>query len=1103
MLANRPARRAAATCGALLSLLLLTAGHAAPPQTSPVVGLRESTPQIHALVGARIVVAPGKVIERGTIVLRDGVIVQIGADIQPRPDARVWQLEGKTIYPGLIDAYSRLPADALPKTSSQQAGHWNRRVTPELRADEYYRVDASLNKLLRSQGITARLAVPAAGLVKGMSTVVSTADGDASDAILQPQVALHLALTIPRSESQRDVYPNSPMGALTLVRQTLHDAQWYRRAWSVWQTGDEIPRPERNAALAAMQSTLDGQRPVIVDSSDVLYFLRADQVAREFSLDTIVLGSGEEYRLLDAVRKTGRRVIVPVNFPKPPAVESADAARDVSLERLMHWDHAPENPGLLAEQGVPIALCTDGLSDRKQFLTQVRRAVHRGLSADDALRAMTVTPAEWFGLSDRLGTLEEGKIANLLVTDGDLFDEETQVLETWVDGQRYEVQAPPLADLRGQWLLRLIDRDGKEAMLELSLTGKPGKLQGTLKREQQSAKLNAVALDDTQWWATFDGTELEWDGIVQLSATLLADDLKGDAAASSYELAGHAVWPDGTRTPLEAHRKAKEEPQEEQPGDKKTDGKQDDPADAARGKRPRSSDPPPTETESPAGTAAPDKPEQGAERGEADKSQDDDEKQSSGEQLADEPRNPLFPVNFPLGAYGLASAPEQPELLLIQGATVWTCSARGTLEEADVLVERGVIKRVGRNLDVPQGAVVVDGRGKHVTPGIIDCHSHIATDGGVNESSQSITAEVRIGDFIDPFDIAIYRQLAGGVTCANILHGSANTIGGQNQVIKFRWGALPEELKFREAPPGIKFALGENVKQSNWGDRYDDRYPQTRMGVEQLVRDAFQAAIDYRRAWDNYRKFKRGLPPRVDLELEAIAEILAGKRLVHCHAYRQDEILALLRTCQEYHVRIATFQHVLEGYKIADVLAEQGVGGSSFSDWWAYKFEVYDAIPYNGALLHNAGVVTSFNSDDAELARRLNTEAAKAMKYGALPAEEALKFVTLHPAMQLGIDRWVGSIEPGKHADLAIWNGPPLSTLSICVQTWVDGRKYFDRAEQTQREAETAQRRAALVQRALAMKQQGGEDDDEEEGWPREDLFCGHHHDHDHGHDHD
>jgi N-acetylglucosamine-6-phosphate deacetylase len=411
-----------------------------------------------------------------------------------------------------------------------------------------------------------------------------------------------------------------------------------------------------------------------------------------------------------------------------------------------------------------------------------------------------------------------------------------------------------------------------------------------------------------------------------------------------------------------------------------------------------------------------------------------------------------------------------------------------------VLVERGKITGVyaaGEAVkDLPERALVIDCEGKHLSPGIIDCHSHIATDGGINEASQSITCEVRIGDFVDPDDVNIYRQLAGGVTAANVLHGSANTIGGQNQVIKLRWGAGDEAMKFKDAPPGVKFALGENVKQSNW-DRTDGalgRYPQSRMGVEQVVRDAFNAARDYRRAWDEFEAGGgKGIPPRVDLELEALCEIVAGKRLIHCHSYRQDEILALIRTCEQFGVHVATFQHVLEGYKIADAIARHGAAGSTFSDWWAYKFEVFDAIPYNGALMRDAGVLVSYNSDDAELARRLNIEAAKAVKYGGVPEEEALKFVTLNPAKQLRIDRFVGSIEPGKDADVVVWSGSPLSGLSRCEQTWVDGRRYFDRQEDQEMRKKAQSMRAALVQKILSGGEtMAGDDEPEREPRPRD-----------------
>ena len=332
--------------------------------------------------------------------------------------------------------------------------------------------------------------------------------------------------------------------------------------------------------------------------------------------------------------------------------------------------------------------------------------------------------------------------------------------------------------------------------------------------------------------------------------------------------------------------------------------------------------------------------------------------------------------------------------------------------------------------------MVINASGKHITPGLVDCHNHSAA-ASINEGAQSVTAEVRIRDVLNADDINIYRQLGGGLTCANILHGSANSIGGQNAVIKLRWGLGPNELLFKNAPQGIKFALGENVKQANWAGT--NRYPQPRMGVEQVIRDAFKAAQDYVHRWDTYRKNAKmqrvKAPPRRDLELEALTEILDGTRLVHCHSYRQDEILMLTRIAEDFDFTIATFQHVLEGYKVADRIAEHGAGASTFSDWWQYKYEVIDAIPYNGTLMTRNGVTVSFNSDDAELARRLNTEAVKAVKYGSLSEEDALKLVTINPAKQLQIDQWVGSLEEGKDADVVIWDGPPLSIYSQVAAT--------------------------------------------------------------------
>jgi imidazolonepropionase-like amidohydrolase len=431
-----------------------------------------------------------------------------------------------------------------------------------------------------------------------------------------------------------------------------------------------------------------------------------------------------------------------------------------------------------------------------------------------------------------------------------------------------------------------------------------------------------------------------------------------------------------------------------------------------------------------------------------------------------------FPDVYPPGAFGREIQPAQPSSVLVRNATIWTQGKQGRVEDGDMLVTRGKITQVGKNISAPKDAVVIDGTGKHVTPGLIDCHSHTAA-ASINEGGQAITPETRIEDVLDSDDIWIYRQLAGGTTMANVLHGSANPIGGQNSVVKWRWGLLPEELLMAGAPPGVKFALGENVKRSNFNPPAGTpaRYPATRMGVEQIIRDRFKAAQDYEKSWTEWERDKSRIPPRRDLELEAIVEMLNGKRLIHSHSYRQDEILMLIRVAEEFGIKIATFQHVLEGYKVADAIAKHGAGASTFSDWWAYKIEAWDAIPGNGPLMHKQGVVVSYNSDNSQLASRLNWEAAKALEYG-ISEEEALNFVTLNPAKQLKIESKVGSLESGKDADFAVWSGNPLSTFTKCEQTWVDGRKYFDVLEDEGMRKTIEKERATLIQKILRSKKE-------------------------------
>lgn len=419
-------------------------------------------------------------------------------------------------------------------------------------------------------------------------------------------------------------------------------------------------------------------------------------------------------------------------------------------------------------------------------------------------------------------------------------------------------------------------------------------------------------------------------------------------------------------------------------------------------------------------------------------------------------------------ALSAETPPDAPSVILIQNATVLTVS-HGTIEHGSILIKDGKIAEVGQSIKAPKDAQVIDAAGQFVMPGIIDCHSHIAVDGSVNEGSVSVSSMANIAEVIDSDDIDIYRDLAGGVTAANILHGSANSIGGQTEVIKLRWGQPAAKLPFEGALPGIKFALGENPKRSNFSlPGQPKRYPATRMGVEETIRGAFTEARDYKKARDDYNKRvsageKNLIPPRRDLKLDPLVEVLEGKRYVHSHCYREDEILMLLGVAKEFGFKVRTFQHILEGYKVADELAAAGVGASTFSDWWAYKVEAYDAIPYNAALMTRRGVVVSINSDDAEEATHLNQEAAKSMKFGGLSHDEALKLVTLNPAMQLGIDKRVGTIDVGKDADLVIYNHDPLSAYAVVQKTLIDGRVYFDRRRDIAQRPEREKEKKALL----------------------------------------
>jgi imidazolonepropionase-like amidohydrolase len=989
---------------AAAALLLFLSVSRALAQTAPVAGLHQNTPRVYALTNARLVTAPGKVVEGGTLVVRDGRIEAAGRGITAPPDAVVRDLGGRTVYPGFIDLFSSYGiSGTLPAPAQAPGGprNWNPAVHPEQRAAELFRPDEKAAEPLRRNGFTTVLTFPQDGFFRGSGALVLLSTVPAGKAVLAGDPALAMSFTRGSANPGRGVeaYPASLMGGIALVRQTLLDALWYGRAHQAYgrsPAGQDAP--ETDLALEALEPCAAGRKTVILATSSELDLLRAAKLAREFSLRLWAVGSGTEYRRIEAVKAAGLRLILPLNFPDPPDVSTPARELEVSLRDLKYWDIAPENPGRLDAAGVELALTASGLEKPEDFLARLRTAVKRGLPADRALAALTTAPASWLGKENLLGSLEPGRLASFIVTDGDLFEEKTRIIETWVAGERYEIKPEPLAAVIGKWEIALKTGEREQAGT-LKVSGDPAHLTAELELAGRKVKASSAALDKRMFLLSFPGDSLGFPGLARLSGMV-----------EESGVSGGGVWGEGTRLAWQA----------------------------------RLVEP---------GTAA-----------------QDTTKPAAVEMAA-------IPVVYPDGAYGRSAPPPQPEKLLVRNATLWTCGPAGKLEGADLLVEKGRIVAVGRGLAAPAGAQVIDAAGRHVTPGMIDAHSHVAITWGVNEATHAVTPEVRISDVLDSDDIDLYRQLAGGVTAALTIHGSANPIGGLASLIKFRWGALPDELLFEGQKPVIKFALGENVKQSYLPEGSSDRYPKTRMGVEQIFLDAFQAARDYRRRWEIYEAGRKKnpdlVPPRRDLRQEALLDVLDGKTQVHCHSYRQDEILAMLRVAERCGFRIGVFIHVLEGYKVADAIKKHGAMPTTFSDWWAYKFEVYDAIPYNGALMNEQGLTVSFNSDDAELARRLNLEAAKAVKYGGVPPEEALKFVTLNPARQLGVSGRLGSLEPGKDADFVIWSGSPLSVYSRCEQTWVDGRKYFDRDEDRLAVLRADRERAALVQKVL--RQKGGD----------------------------
>lgn len=992
--------------------------------TFPTNGTKDKSAVRWAMEHATVHISPDQVMEDATIVIHRGRIEAVG------PSAEI-KLEGPVVresYAGMhiYSSFVELDSDwALPAAPGEKRGRgpqdlsdkkgaygWNEAIRPEVQAQLDFDPTSESAQSERVAMIEAGFGAVLTHVQDGIVR------GAGSLVALGSQP--HGSLLIPKATthfsfrkgtSSQD-YPRSLMGAIALLKQTAFDAEWHENQQDAGGVA------EQNLSL---QAFVDNQTlPKFFQAGGWQDALRALNVAEELGWETpwVIHAGNDLYQRLPSFVDRDCRVVLSLDFPKAFDVADPYLSRWIGLDELKHWELAPYNTLRVWEAGIPFAISSAGLENPKQeWLGALRQVVGTGVPAAEVLRAITTTPAQWLDASDQIGQVAPGFVANLLVFDGPMLTAESALMENIVLGDRHVFRDRNAVDLTGSYEANI---DGHLGVLEVEQSKKKGWKASFRWVADSTAIPLEISLENRQLTMGLRIDTLGHKGQVRMWGNVWMD---------SRIWEGSGAFPDGSPVTWSAIKLSE--------GDVAVA-----PADSSK---------------------TPELPQLGE-------------------------------VVRPFMAYGNSNQPVE-ETLWIQNATLWTCGPAGILESGEIIIHKGKIVAVGEQLDLASifGAksnirpVVMDARGMHITPGIIDEHSHIAVSRGINEGTQASSAEVEIGSAINSEDINIYRQLAGGVTTSQLLHGSANPIGGQSALIKLRWGEDADGLKFEDAPGFIKFALGENVKQSNWGDDYRSRFPQTRMGVEQVYYDLFIQAMEYKSRWQQYERERSNLSlrarwrgevpvaPRRDLEMETLVEILDGQRHITCHSYRQDEINMLMHVADSLGFKINTFTHILEGYKVADKLAAHGAGGSTFSDWWAYKYEVKDAIPYNGAVLHGQGVVTAINSDDDEMARRLNQEAAKAVKYGGVSEEEALKFVTLNPAKLLRIDDRVGSLEVGKDADLVVWDDHPLSMYAQVEQTFIDGCRYFDVAEDQAKRAWMKSERARLMEAMQSPDQASGE----------------------------
>lgn len=962
-------------------------------ETFMVNGTHNKNHTTYAFTHATIYVDYTTKIEDATLIIRDGKIVEAAKKIEIPKGAVVYDLKGKFIYPSFIDLYADygMPAPEKKKqprtTTSNKKGafNWNQAIHPEVEAGKLFTVNDKKAEELRKLGFGVVLTHQQDGIMRGTSALVTLGNEKANQVMLADNVANHLAFNKGTSTQH---YPGSLMGMIALIRQTYYDAQWIANT--------KNPN-EYNISLNSVNKNL--QLPQIFEANDKLNILRADKIGDEFKTQYIFKGNGNEYQRIEAIKATEGQLILPINFPKAYDVTDVYDAMNVSYSAIKHWDLAPYNLGIVAQNEIPFAITTSDLKDKKMFFKNILKAIKSGLPEEQALKALTYSPAQFINQYDVIGSLSAGKRANFIITSTSIFDAKNVIYENWINGKKYALTDYNVIDVRGDYSLHVGDKP-YPLKVKGTATKPSGEIQIISKKENKTDTTNVKAV------ITVKGS------LVTMSFNPNDDFEKSTIRLSGSINHNAIIWDGNGQTGMGEWVKWS----------------------AIKGKH------------------------------------IEDEKNDSTDT-----DSLMFPkVQYPNMAYGFDSLPTA-QTILIKGATVWTNEKEGILANTDVLIRNGKIAAIGKNL-YAEDAVVIDGKNKHLSAGIIDEHSHIAISRGVNECTQSVTAEVSIADVVNSDDINIYRQLAGGVVASQLLHGSCNPVGGQSAIIKLKWGSSPEDMKIKDTDGFIKFALGENVKRAGG----TGRFPQTRMGVEQVYYDAFIRAKEYQKAKDVFaslsdkQKLKTGAEaPRVDLELETLTEILNQKRFISCHSYIQSEINMLMSVGDSMGFRVNTFTHILEGYKVADKMKKHGAGGSTFSDWWAYKFEVNDAIPYNGAIMHKQGITVAFNSDDAEMGRRLNQEAAKAVKYGGVSEEEALKFVTLNPAKLLHIDDKMGSIKVGKDACVVLWSDNPLSIYAKVEKTLIDGVVYYDSEKDAEMQKANAAEKARIIEKLIKAKNRG------------------------------